>query len=184
MSDSHIIDATQYWLSSFIIHHNICPFAQRDMQRDRIRYAVCTTESAEQALESLMQECALLDAQTEISTTLLIFSQGFGEFDDYLDLLSIAEQLMIEQGYEGIYQLASFHPQYCFADSAEEDAANYTNRSPYPMLHLIREAQLEQVLAHYPNPEQIPERNIQLTREMGTQTLKSVLEACYTAKAN
>ena len=181
MSDSPIIDATQRWLSSFIIHHNICPFAQREQQRNSIRYHVSQATSLEQALETLMQECAQLDADPETATTLLIFSQGFGDFDDYLDLLTLAEQLMAEQGYEGIYQLASFHPDYCFADSDKGDAANYTNRSPYPMLHLIREAQLEQALAHYPNPEQIPERNIQLTRAMGSQALTTLLEACHHA---
>jgi uncharacterized protein len=179
MSDSHVIDATQRWLSSFIIHYDICPFARREQQRNSIRYRVSDTTSLEAALETMIMECAKLDAEPDIATTLLIFAAGFIDFDDYLDLLTLAEQLIVEQGYEGIYQLASFHPQYGFADSDVDDAANYTNRSPYPMLHIIREEQLEQALTHYPNPEQIPERNIQLTRTMGSQALEALLKACH-----
>lgn len=179
MSDSPVIDATQRWLSSFIIHYNICPFARREQQRNSIRYRISDATSLEQALEALILECAKLDAEPDITTTLLIFEPGFTDFDDYLDLLTLAEQLILEQGYEGIYQLASFHPQYRFADSDVDDAANYTNRSPYPMLHIIREEQLEQALKHYPKPEQIPERNIQITRALGRHALESLLKACH-----
>jgi hypothetical protein len=82
------------------------------------------------------------------------------------------------QGYEGIYQLASFHPQYCFAEADSQDAANYTNRSPYPMLHLIRERSIESALQHFPHPESIPERNIQLTRQLGLAKMQALLAAC------
>jgi hypothetical protein len=85
---------------------------------------------------------------------------------------------MHKQGYEGIYQLASFHPQYLFADSDENDPSNYTNRSPYPMLHILREASLEKVLESYPNPENIPERNIELTRSLGLETMQKLLAEC------
>jgi hypothetical protein len=87
--------------------------------------------------------------------------------------------LLEAQDYNGVYQLASFHPNYCFDGSLKNDAANYTNRSPYPMLHLLRESSLEQALAHYPNPEMIPENNIKLTRELGLEKMKSTLAACY-----
>ena len=90
--------------------------------------------------------------------------------------MEIANDLMFEQGYEGVYQLASFHPDYCFADSEADDPANYTNRSPYPMLHLIREQSIEKALALYKKPESIPETNVQLARELGLKKMQSLLE--------
>lgn len=129
-------------------------------------------------LESLIIEAEHLDSQPETETTLIIFSEAYQDFDDFLDMLALAEDVLIEQGYEGIYQLASFHPDYCFADADIQDPANYTNRSPYPMLHLIREASIEQVLENYPDPEQIPERNMRITRELGERYLQQLLAGC------
>lgn len=129
-------------------------------------------------LESLIIEAEHLDSQSETETTLIIFSEAYQDFDDFLDMLALAEDVLIEQGYEGIYQLASFHPDYCFADADIQDPANYTNRSPYPMLHLIREASIEQVLENYPDPEQIPERNMRITRELGERYLQQLLAGC------
>ena len=106
----------------------------------------------------------------------------YSDFDDFLDLVAIADDLLIAQAYEGVYQLASFHPDYCFAEASPDDAANYTNRSPYPILHLIREASIEQVLNHYPEPENIPLRNIALTRELGSNYLQALLNACHQSK--
>jgi hypothetical protein len=97
-------------------------------------------------------------------------------------MLAMAEQLLLLQGYEGVYQLASFHPDYRFEDNGSDteiDPANYTNRSPYPMLHIIREESLERALSHYPDPENIPVRNIKLTREMRLNNLQKLLAACY-----
>lgn len=184
MSDETVIKATQTWLTSFVMAYNICPFAAREYQRGSIRYSVCDAKELEQALERLMDECVYLDANPETETTLLIFSEGFGSFDDYLDLVAIGEQLLTDQDYEGIYQLASFHPDYRFSvepsGKQSEDPADFTNRSPYPMLHIIREASLEQAVANYPDPENIPERNIALTRRLGLQTLQTLLATCKT----
>lgn len=181
MTSEQIIRATRKWVDSFIIAHNICPFAHKEQQRNRIRYQIADTADIGLVLQHLIDECVLLDATPDTETTLLILPQGFADFEDYLDLLAVAEQLLIEQQYEGVYQLASFHPEYRFADEAEEteDPANYTNRSPYPMLHIIREASIERALAHYPDPKNIPTRNIQLTRDMGLEKLKDLLAACY-----
>lgn len=176
MTDQAIIAATQKWLTSFVIAYNICPFANREHQSNSIRYRVCDTVDFEGALETLIQECAILDAQPDSATSLLIFANGFTDFDDYLDLVAIAEQLLFDRGYEGVYQLASFHPNYCFEGCDEQDPANYTNRSPYPMLHIIRESSLTAALASYPDPENIPERNIKLTRDLGLKKLIALLE--------
>lgn len=170
---------TQNWLQSVVIGLNICPFAQKEYQLGRIAYRVIETDLIEGCLETFIDECQALDNDITIGTSLLIYPNAFQVFDDYLDFLYLAETLLNEQGYEGTYQLASFHPEYCFEGSSYYDAANYTNRSPYPMLHLIREADIEKALKNFPNPEQIPTRNIELTRKLGKIKMQALLESCF-----
>lgn len=179
MQTKEIIKQTEKWLTSFIINYNICPFAKREHDQARIQYTVVESIRLEQCLESVISECQRLDSQTNIETSLIIFPNTFSNFDDYLDFLNLAESLLIDQQYEGIYQLASFHPNYCFDGEADSDPANYTNRSPYPMLHLIREHSLEKALESYPDPEKIPERNIILTRQLGLEKLQTILQNSY-----
>ena len=112
----------------------------------------------------------------------MIYDNAFISFDDYLDFLELAEALLLEQDYEGIYQLASFHPDYCFEGAKQDDPANYTNRSPYPMLHLLRESSIELALASYPHPENIPQKNIKSLRELGLTKIQSLLAGCYPLK--
>lgn len=177
-----VIFHTRKWLTSFIIHFNICPFAKREYDRGSIHYASFESEKIEQCLNAVFTECQRLDINPDIETTLLIFPSQFAQFSEYLDFLTFAESLLFEQGYEGIYQLASFHPDYCFEGENTKDPANYTNRSPYPMLHFIREDSLERAISSYSNPEKIPERNIKLTRKMGVEKLKTIL--CAATKKN
>lgn len=174
VSPKKIVIETQSWLTSFIIHFNICPFAKREYERESIFYSVIESEIIELCLEAVFSQCQRLDTSADIETTLIIFPTQFALFDDFLDFLHLAESLLIGQHYEGIYQLASFHPLYCFEGEDSLDPANYTNRSPYPMLHLIREASLERALRSYPNPELIPERNIKLTRQMGLEKILQI----------
>jgi hypothetical protein len=178
-TDQIIQTGTQAWLTSFIISYNICPFARREYENNRIRYAISHDIDIQACLEKLMIEVDYLDAHPETETTLLIFAKALTEFDAFLDAAAIAEQLLSDQGYDGIYQLAGFHPHYCFADAEPDDPGNYTNRSPYPMLHIIREASIEQALQHYPeSSDSIFERNIQLTRQLGLTHLQAILAAC------
>lgn len=174
-----IIAQTKKWVTDVIVAHNICPFARREVESNRVRYCVDSSDTVQARLEELIDECVYLDMHSETETTLLIYPEHLNKFDDYLDFLDLANALIIEQGFEGIYQLASFHPDYCFEGETENDPANYTNRSVYPMLHLIREASLEQALKNYPNPEKIPERNIELTRKFGLEKMQAMLKACY-----
>jgi len=173
-----VISHTKKWLSGFIIEHNICPFAKREYDGDKIHCEVVLSDKLENQLQELIYSCEQLDNNEDIETSLLILPNGLLDFDDYLDFLELSNTLMHKQGYEGVYQLASFHPDYCFEGVDADDASNFTNRSPYPMLHLIREASLEKVLAHYPNPENIPSRNIEYTRELGVAVLQELLAAC------
>jgi len=181
-SDNTITNETKTWLESVVIAFNFCPFAKRELLNNRIRFSVSHADDFENFLETLILECELLDSNNDIETTLLISSNAFADFDEYLIMLDLAQTLITAQGYEGIYQLASFHPDYCFDGSNNNDAANYTNRSPYPMLHLLREVSLESALEHYDQPELIPEKNINTAHEAGLEKLKSILKSCYQTK--
>lgn len=176
--DTTAVNQTRCWVKTVIVEHNFCPFARRELERESIRYSVNHSVELEAALLAVIDECVFLDNNDATETTLLIFTEAFKSFDDYLELVELAGELLADQDYEGIYQLASFHPEYCFADAGQNDAANYTNRSPYPMLHLIREASMEKALAHYPEPEKIPERNVEYAQELGLDEMKRQLEAC------
>lgn len=169
---------TKIWLNTFIVPYAICPFAQKVIESDTLRYRVDETTTVESSLQCLFDECLLLDRDETIETTLIIYPQQFSDFDDFLDYLELAIALLNAQGYEGVYQLADFHPRYCFAETDELDPANYTNRSPFPMLHLLREASIEKALLDFEHPEQIPERNIALTRQLGLVKMQALLAAC------
>lgn len=177
-SDANLIAEARAWVETVVVGFNFCPFAGRELQRDSIRYRVIRERGVEPGLHALIEECIHLDEHPETETTLLIYPATFSAFDEFLDFLAIAEALLTEQGYEGLYQLASFHPGYRFAGSAADDAANYTNRSPAPMLHLIREASMEQALRDYPSTAAIPARNIARARAEGREKLQARLAAC------
>jgi hypothetical protein len=177
-----IQQATQNWLENIVIGFNFCPFARKVWLQDKVAYRVCATDSMEAMLEALVAACQELDANDALETTLLIFPSGLDDFGDYLELLDIAEGLLEKMQYTGIYQLASFHPNYRFGGTAADDVSNYTNRSPYPMLHLLRESSIEKVLEHYPNPEVIPEQNIALAHQKSLTTWQALLQACYTSE--
>lgn len=175
-NNTDIIKHSKRWLNEFVIKHNICPFAKHEYDKGSIHFEVINELKVEDQLQALIQACTQLDDDPSIETSLLIYPNGLDDFDDYLDFLHLANLLLDKQGYEGIYQLASFHPNYCFNGVDEDDASNYTNRSPYPSLHLLREKSLEKALANYPNPEEIPQRNIQYTRALGNKVLSDLLK--------
>ncbi len=173
-----IISQTKKWINDVVVGCNFCPFAAREVKQNKVHYQVEPATELSICLESFLQECIRLDKEVMIETTLLIFPNAFQSFDDFLDLVGHAEDILKQKGYEGIYQVASFHPLYRFADSANDDAANYTNRSVYPMLHLLREESIEQAIERYTDPEKIPERNVRFAREKGTAYMKMLKDAC------
>jgi hypothetical protein len=176
LCDEEVEKAVKSWIEKVIIGLNFCPFAKKEMERNTLHYAISSATQINDALSHLLEELALLDQQQEIQTTLLIFPLGFADFDNYLDLLELANSLMAQGGYAGIYQLASFHPDYCFEGEEPDDPANYTNRSPYPIFHILRESSIEAVLKRYPQPESIPENNITKARELGSSVLQALLK--------
>ncbi|WP_027967868.1 DUF1415 domain-containing protein [Halomonas halocynthiae] len=169
--------ASRAWVESFVVKHDICPFAKRELEHNSVRFVALPASDPVEAMQGLIEECRRLDSEPDIHTTLIVLSDGVNDFDDYLDLLGLAEALMEDQGYDGTYQLASFHPDYCFDGVEEDDAANYTNRSPWPMFHILREASIEGALKHYPDSENIPLRNEQQMRDIGRQQLAEWLHA-------
>lgn len=177
-SDKFIIQHTQNWIHSFIIKLNICPFAKREINRGAVKFQVSHAKKIELALEEFMVEIHSLDNQPSVETTFLIFPSLFRDFFHYLDFVDLAEALMYEQGYEGIYQLATFHPDYCFAEVEFEDVSNYTNRSPYPMIHLLREDSVEKALAFYGDTEKIPTINIESMRQLGLEEIQKIITQC------
>ncbi|WP_295391735.1 DUF1415 domain-containing protein [uncultured Thiodictyon sp.] len=177
-TDEQVITQTRKWVVDVVVGCNFCPFAATPVKRDTIHYQVDRATDLEGCLTALLAEWHRLDAHPEIENTLLIFPDAYPEFTDYLDLVAMAEDLLAAEDYEGTYQVAGFHPDYCFGDAPPDDPANYTNRSIYPMLHLIREEGLEEVLAHYKDPDGIPDRNIAFAREKGLAYLKMLRAAC------
>jgi hypothetical protein len=178
-TSSLIIAQTKKWIIDIVVGCNFCPFAAKEVKSGSIHYEVLMATDMGDCLAALLKECERLDQDDSIETSFLIFPGSFREFDKYLNLVTLAEKLLNKQGYEGVYQVASFHPLYCFEGVPENDAANYTNRSPYPMLHLLREERIEQALARYPHPEEIPERNILFAREKGEAYMKMLRDACF-----
>ncbi|SDJ64826.1 hypothetical protein SAMN04488540_11128 [Ferrimonas sediminum] len=164
--------------------YNLCPFARREVERNSIRYAVFEQTKVKAVLANLVAECEYLDSHPDTETTLCILPRGFEGFYAYLDLVALASELLVEQGYEGHYQLASFHPDYCFDGEPQDDPSNYTNRSPLPLIHLIREASMEKALESYEEPESIPERNIAFARRKGSEFFESLLTRCNPSERN
>lgn len=177
-SSAQVIEQTRKWITDVVIACNFCPFAAREVKRNSIHYQVETGAGLENGLTAFLQECKRLDEKPEIETSLLIFPDAFHAFDQYLDLVGLAEKLLKKKGYEGIYQVASFHPQYRFANAPVDDPANFTNRSVYPMLHLLREESIEKALKRYPEPDSIPQHNIFFARNKGMTYMKMLRDNC------
>jgi len=177
MTTDQIIDRTKKWIIDVVVGCNLCPFAANVVKKQAIFYKVEISAGLEECLDSFVNEMEKLDNDEAIETSFIIFPNAFEKFDDYLHLVSLAEKLLKKKGYEGIYQVASFHPLYLFAGSNEDDASNYTNRSVYPMLHLLREDSIDKALENYKSPESIPEHNINFTREKGLVYMKMLRDA-------
>ena len=177
MDSEQIIGRTRKWIIEVVIGCNFCPFAANVVKQQTIFYKVEESNEMDVCLDSFVQEMERLDNDEGIETSFLIFPNTFQKFDDYLDLLSLAEGRLKRNGYEGIYQVASFHPLYLFTNSVENDPANYTNRSIYPMLHLLREESIDKALENYKDPDSIPVRNINFAREKGLVYMKMLRDA-------
>ena len=179
VNDEKTVRPVRQWVETMVVGMNLCPFAKRELVKNRVRFATTTSTTQEQLLMALQAELELLNTDPSVETTLLIHANVLQDFHDYNQFLGYADSLLVEMGLEGIYQIASFHPHYQFDGTKPDAAENYTNRSPYPMLHLIREASLERAIADYPEVDQIPEQNIALMNELGQDKLQELLKSCF-----
>lgn len=163
------IAETRRWLERAVIGLNLCPFAKAVHAKGQVRYVLSAANTPEALLEQLGAELLLLrDTPAEqVDTTLLVHPDALGDFLDYNDFLESADALVAELELEGVLQVASFHPQYQFAGTDPDDIENFTNRSPYPTLHLLREDSVSRAVAAYPDPDAIIDRNIETLRELG-----------------
>ncbi|MEZ8036163.1 DUF1415 domain-containing protein [Vibrio crassostreae] len=157
-----IHDQVKQWLDDVVIGLNLCPFAAKPQRNKQIKIFVSEAKTEEALLEDIMTHFVELDNTpvAELETTLVVVPNMLQDFFDYNMFIDWIEALIKQEDWEGVYQVATFHPDYCFGGADPEDDENLTNRSPYPAYHLIREASMEKVLKHYPNPEAIPDTNI------------------------
>jgi hypothetical protein len=162
MNIQKIEQEVQQWLEDVVIGLNLCPFAAKPNRNKQIKIFVSEATTEEILLEDVLQELMNLDSKTaeELETTLVAIPNMLQDFIDYNFFLDWVDALIKQQEWEGTFQIATFHPNYCFGGAEPEDDENLTNRSPYPVLHLIREESMAKVLKHYPNPEAIPDTNI------------------------
>lgn len=176
IKDDAVIIQTKLWLEKAVIGLNLCPFAKGVHIKDQIRYVVSHATTPEELIKDLMAELEVLAEANpdKIDTTLLIHPYVMQDFLDYNDFLEVADATLEELDLDGILQVASFHPQYQFEDASPNDIDNYTNRSPFPTLHLLREDSIEKAVEAFPEAEEIYEKNIQTLRALGHEAWKKL----------
>lgn len=176
LSPSTITEHVNQWLNDVVIGLNLCPFATKPQRNQQIKIFVSQASREEALLQDILDQLLELDTKEaqELETTLVVVPNMLDDFMDYNFFIDWVEALIRQQDWEGIFQVATFHPHYCFAGTCPEDDENLTNRSPYPIFHLIREQSMERVLKHYPNPEAIPEINIQRVSQLSPAERKAL----------
>jgi uncharacterized protein len=177
-STDKVIEQTKKWITDVVVGCNFCPFAARELKRGSIYYEVLDDATNENTLKAVVKIFSLLDSDETIETALIILPNDYDSFSTYLDIVDKAEILLEKENYEGIYQIASFHPKYMFAGSTIIDPSNYTNRSPYPMLHFLREESVSRAVDAHPNIDDVPEQNVQYAKEKGLDYMQKLFAAC------
>jgi hypothetical protein len=169
MSEEEVLTQTRHWLEKAVIGLNLCPFAKAVYVKNQVRLVVSRARHADDLLEELDRELDLLVATPadEIDTTLLIHPTLFDDFLDFNDFLEVADGVVEEHALEGVIQLASFHPRFQFDGTEPDDISNYTNRAPFAMLHLLREASVDKAVEAFPQADAIFEENIKTLEKLG-----------------
>ncbi len=180
VSSSQCINAIETWVDTMVIGLGLCPFAQREILSHRVRFCMTPAIAETELMAALRNELTHLINDESIETTLLIHPNVLHDFHSYNQFLNVADDLLVDMALEGTFQIASFHPQYQFAGTEPDDAENYINRSPYPILQLLREARVADAVYHHPNTQAIVERNIMQMNKLGLNAARSLLNACYT----
>lgn len=170
------IHQTSEWVRNFVVELNICPFAGGVVEKDRVRYNLSLAENIDILYQDFLQELLFLhESDPElVETSILIHPHVLTDFHQYLDFLGLADEAILEAGLEGVIQVASFHPDYVFEGEDPQSVTNYTNRSPYPMLHLLRESSVSKAVDGHPDIEGIPARNMELLEKLGLDKVKEL----------
>ncbi len=178
--DDTVIARTRCWIEKAVVALNLCPFARKPYEGEQVRYVVSHAQTPDELFTDLQHELEhLRQSDPEVvETTVLIHPYVLQDFYDYNDFLGVVDELIESGGYAGEFQVASLHPDYQFAGTQPGDAENYTNRSPYPILHLLREALLARAISSYARPDKIPERNIRVMNELGAAKMQAMLDKC------
>ena len=169
-SPDEIKNLTLHWVEKMVVGLNLCPFAAPVVKAKTLAVELCDSDDFDPVLRSFLGELSVLveTPAHERSTTLLVLTDlANWPFDKFLELVDEAEALIEQAGCEDLFQIATFHPDYCFDGVEEDDLSNWTNRSPWPMLHLIRQDEMSDALTHYKGVEEIPQRNIDRLEQMG-----------------
>lgn len=169
--------AVQRWVKDFVIGYDLCPFARKVAVQNRIKYSLIENRDVDEIMPKVLNEIQLLHTTpaSKVDTVLIILPNALGDFGSFLDFTAVAEQFLAELYHEPWVQIATFHPLYQFAGTGINDAENYTNRSPYPILHLLREESLTIALENYGDPNSIFEKNIQTMQKLGLEHLKRLM---------
>ena len=178
------IDSTKRWLDTMVIGHNLCPFAKQPLAEDRVRFVETAAKTEDALLVALQQELTLLQTNDAIHTTLLIHPAVLQNFTRYNQFLAAADALVAACQLDGVFQIASFHPSYQFAGTSSGAAENYSNRSPYPLLHILREDQVSAAINRYPKVSDIPANNIARLNLVGSTKLHALWQSCFGANGH
>ncbi|NJN34636.1 MAG: DUF1415 domain-containing protein [Saprospiraceae bacterium] len=173
-----ILQITKNWLNTFVLGLNLCPFARHPLRHGKVRFVVFEGNDLEALTETFVRELAYLD-QTPPSvcdTTLIILGEILSDFEDYLDFIEMSEIVVEQLDLEGVFQVASFHPDYQFEETEPFEAENYTNRSPFPIIHLLRENSVTRAIEAFPEVGDIPARNIETMNNLGLEKIKKMLD--------
>ena len=169
-----IVSSVSTWLDEAVIGLQLCPFAKVPRQRKQIHFVVSNAQTDEDLLTALAGECLHLVDHTSIETSLLVIPGYLQQFDDFNEFLSLADDLLTQMNWFGIFQIASFHPHYQFANTRYDDRENWTNRAPYPILHILRESSLSRVIDTYPGIDEIPSRNIDRLNRLDSEAIDAI----------
>ena len=177
------IDLVKQWLEDIVIGLNLCPFAKPVFDRKQIHYVLLKDDNIESICRAFVDELLFLDGAnpTSISTSILIIP-SVANFHNYLDTFEIMDALLDQAGFRGIFQIASFHPDYKFANTNDDDVENYTNRAPLPLVHIIREDDVERARTFYKDIHKIPETNMKTLADLGHKEVLHLFSELHTKR--
>ena len=180
MSSHPVLRATQKWIDEVVVGLGFCPFASASIKAGGLRLELCATTEVEDLCRLLVDELVFLQSQKgeTYDSTLLVHPNLLSDCAVFNEFLGMCEDILAGLSLEGVFQIASFHPRYCFADADENDVGNYTNRSPYPMLHILREASVTEAVADHVDPAGIPQKNIQKLTTLSVAEMEAMLQGC------